>query len=183
MTDDRETFQKIAKSCHSEAAIFHALAVPVFSRLGLRLTNNPHERIGRFNYSSALYELNSGLSLSIGVEPLDGKSLTMTFGRKWFFDGQFVTLSNSYSYFARAVGIDLPEFYELGFREQLIRPFRTAIGDFEGSLAAVLTGLSHSVIEQAEQARYGAIQQLQYRREINPGGVVTVEPLRAAPKS
>ena len=93
---DRETFQRFAKNCRSEAALFHVLAAPVFSPLGLRLVNNPHERFGPFGYSSARYELQDGLSLSVEVEPADGRALTLRFGRKWFFDGEFATLSNSY---------------------------------------------------------------------------------------
>ncbi len=183
MSADRETFQRIAKGCHSEAAIFHVLAAPGFSRLGLRLANNPHQRIGRFSYSSALYELNTGLSLSIGVDLADSNALTMTFGRKWFFNGQLASLSNSYYFFARLVGIDLPRFYELGFQEQIIEPFRTAITDIERSWATVLAGLSDSVIEKAEGERFGAIEQLRYHREMNPNGVVTVGELRATTNS
>lgn len=183
MSEDRETFQRIAKGCHAEAAVFHVLAAPVFSRVGLRLVNNPHERIGRFAYSSALYELKSGLSLLVGLELADSNALTISFGRKWFFNGELAALSNSYFVFARQVGIDLPEFYQMGFQEQLIKPFRTAIADIERSWGSVLAGLNDSVIDQAERSKFGAIEVLAYRREIDPSGVVTVEEFRAAAKS
>lgn len=179
----RETFERLAKSCRSEAALFHVLAAPVFSRLGLRLINNPHERFGRYGYSSAQYELRNGLSLSVGIEPADGRYLELRFGRRWFVDGKLVTLSNSYYVFARLVGVDLPESYDLGFEEQLVKSLRVPIADVERSWAAVCDGVSDSVIENAERSRYGAMEQLQYFREINPRGVVTVEGLRAPPRS
>jgi hypothetical protein len=182
MWTDRESFQRIAKG-HSEASLFHKLAAPAFSGLHLRLANNPYERFGRYGYCSALYELSSGLSLSVGMEPLDSNALTVTFGRKWFFNGELATLSNHYFVFARQVGIDLPEFYEMGFQEQLIKPFRAAIKDIEGSWATVIDGLSDSVIEQAERSRFGALQILEGRREIDPTGVITVEEVDATKKS
>jgi hypothetical protein len=183
MPGDREAFHKIAKGCRAEAAVFHVLAAPVFSRLGLRLVNNPHERIGRFGYSSALYELKSGVSLLVGLELADSNTLIMRFGRKWFFNGELAALSNSYYVFARHLGIDLPEFYEMGFQEQLIKSFRTAIADIERSWPVVLAGLNDSLIDEAERARFGAIELLAYRREMEPSGVVSVEDLRAATKS
>ena len=134
------------------------LAAPVFSSLRLRLANNPYQRFGRYGYCSALYELSGGLSLSVGMEPSDSNALTVTFGRKWFFNGEFATLSNHYFVFARHVGIDLPKFYEMGFQEQLLKPFRAVIRDIEMSLATVIEGLSSSAIEQAERSEFGAIQ-------------------------
>jgi hypothetical protein len=44
------------------------------------------------------------------MEPFDSNAVTVTFGRKWFFNGEFATLSNHYFVFARQVGIDLPKF-------------------------------------------------------------------------
>jgi hypothetical protein len=182
MWTDRESFQKIAKG-HSETSLFHVLAAPVFSGLRLRLANNPYQRSGRYGFCSALYELSGGPSLCVEMEPLDSNALTVTFGRKWFFNGEFVTLSNHYFVFARQVGIDLPKFYELGFQEQLIRPFRAVIKDIERSWATVIEGLSSSAIEQAERSEFGAIQILDGRRETDPTGVVIVEDLDATKKS
>jgi hypothetical protein len=175
MSDDRETFQRIAKGCGAEAAIFHALAAPVFAPLGLRLVNNPHERVGRFAYSSALYDTKHGPSLSAELELVDGNYMTMTFGRKWFFNGKLVALSNSYHVFARHVGMDVPESYSLGYQEQLITPFRAAIADIERSWKRVLAGLDDSVIDEAERSRFGALQHIAYLRQLHPSGVVTVD--------
>lgn len=173
MWTDRESFLKVAKG-HTEASLFHVLAAPVFSRLGLQLANNPYERFGRYGGCSALYELRSGLALSVGMEPGDSNALTLGFGRKWFVDGQLAAFSNHYFVFARQVGIDLPKFYAMGFQEQLIRPFRAVIGDIEGSWTAVLGSLSDVMIEQAERSEFGAVQILEGRREVDPTGVVTV---------
>ena len=153
------------------------LAAPVFAGLRLRLINNPYERFGRYGYCSALYELSSGLSLSVGLEPGDSNALTVAFGRKWFFNGEFAAFSNHYFVFAQHVGVDLPEFYQMGYQEQLIKPFRAAIKDIESSWPTVIEGLNDSVIEQVEHSRFGAIEILESRREIDPSGVITVEDL------
>lgn len=182
MWTDRESFLRIAKG-HSEASLFHVLAAPVFSSLRLRLANNPYQRFGRYGYCSALYELSGGPSLSVGMEPSDSNALTVTFGRKWFFNGEFATLSNHYFVFARQVGIDLPKSYEMGFQEQLLRPFRAVIRDIEMSWATVIEGLSSSAIEHAERSEFGAIQILEGRRETDPTGIVTFEDLYATKKS
>lgn len=176
MWTDRESFLRIARG-HTEASLFHRLAAPAFSRLGLHLANNPHERSGPYGYCGALYELRRGLSLSVNMDLVDGNALTMSFGRKWFFDGEFAAFSNHYFVFARQVGIELPEFYHLGFQEQLLKPFRAAIGDIERSWATVFEGLSGSMIERAEHAQFGAIQVLDGRLETEPAGVVTSEDL------
>lgn len=178
MWTDRESFQRIAKG-HSEASLFHVLAAPVLSGLRLRLANNPYQRFGPYGSCSALYELSGGPSLCVGMEPLDGNALTLTFGRKWFFNGEFAAFSNHYFVFARQVGIDLPRFYEMGFEEHLIKPFRAVIRDIETSWSTVIESLSSSAIEQAERSEFGAVQILEGRRETDPTGVVTVEGLDA----
>jgi hypothetical protein len=113
MWTDRESFLKVAKG-HTESSLFHLLAAPVFAGLGLRLANNPYEISGPFQYSSAHYELSSGLTLAANMDPADGNALTMKFGRKWFFNGRFAAFSSPYFVFAAQVGIDLPQFYQLG---------------------------------------------------------------------
>jgi hypothetical protein len=104
----------------------------------------------------------------------------MRLGRKWFFNGELAAFSNHYFVFARQVGIELPEFYEMGFQERLIKPFRAAIRDIEGSWASIIDGLSSAAIEQAERSKFGAIQILAGRSEVDPTAVVTVEDLGVA---
>jgi hypothetical protein len=182
MRPDSELLQKISKD-YSEASLFHELAEGAFSGLGLQLVNDPRKRFSMFGGCSALYELDNGLFLSVGIEPGDSNSLTMHFGRKWFLNGNFVALSNYYFIFARQFGLDVPKHYNLGYGKEMLKTFRDVIADIEKSWAKVIAGINLSVLEHAEESTFGALQIIGYLRESNPNGVVTVANFDVTSKS
>lgn len=146
---------------HELANYFDEKARPFLSEQGFALVNDPKVVIGPYQCSLAEYKSTAGLFLSVGFDPLDGRSAGILCGRKWRYarispelsGGE--RLSNSYYLLADRFGFELPRSYEVRPGDAAIRAIDVIADDLKATLPAVIDNVTLDDLVAIESEKFG----------------------------
>src|SRR6185503_9712716 len=148
-----------------EASRFHEMAWPFMADLGFVLTKDPGSILDSYQLTAATYKTKRGFFLTVGFDPADSNSAMISCGRQWLAQrGEFFCLSNRYSAVARRIGVEAPEYYELGYGDEIARTMERILGDLKKTLPIVLhrVKLDHLLSVEHEDGGAHSLAAAQY---------------------
>lgn len=134
------------------------LARELLSDLGFRLPGEHRSTGSPYGDHFSVFRADSGLCVRAGLVPMDGHFASLQFGREWLRSGKHFAVSGPYPEISRALGIDLPNSYEIVLGKEGIDSCLSAMyDDLARSLPTVMNEVTLKLLEQAETGHFGAL--------------------------
>jgi len=136
------------------------MAAPVLSELGFELVDDPRTIRNPYLLTGAIYRSKRGLFLSVGFDPFDSNTASISCGRPWRWrkEGGRFLLSNGYSALARRFGIELPPYYTLGYDDAIAKTIERMLSDLQRTLPTVIERTTLEDLIAVEHEQFGAHQ-------------------------
>jgi len=144
------------KSHATEAEQFHEQVGDWLASLGYDLVDEPEIEHTRFRVSQATHRSTNDLYLQVVFNPVDGNAATISFGRLWRSEDGWSRLSNSYAIFAKRLGLEVPEYYELGYGADVAATVTRIWDDLQDTLPDIMSNTTSDLLANVEQDQYGA---------------------------
>jgi hypothetical protein len=140
-----------------EAPQFHQMAWPFLSGLGFELVQDPGLILNSYLLTAATYRTRQGFFLTVGFDPADSNSAAISCGRQWLAKRGGFVLSGRYAALARRLGIEAPEYYELGYGGEIPRTMERILGDLKRTLLVLLQRVTRDDLLAIERENNGAL--------------------------
>ncbi len=140
-----------------EAPQFHDMAWPFLSGLGFELVKDPGLILNSYLLTAATYRTKRGFFLTVGFDPADSNTAAISCGRQWQGKRGGFVLSNRYAALARRMGIEAPEYYELGYGDEIPRTMERILGDLKQTLPRLLKRVTREDLLAIERENGGAL--------------------------
>ena len=144
-----------------EAYVFHEMAWRFLSRLGFELIADPSRVLNPYRLTAASYKSKRNLFLTVGFDPADSNSVVISCGRQWVARRGGSLLSNRYSTLGKRLGITVPDYYELGYGDEILRTMERILEDLQRTLPDVMDRTSRDDLLAIEREPHGAHQHAQ----------------------
>ena len=139
-----------------DAALFHELAWPFLSDLGFELVKDPRLILNPYRLTAATYRTERGFFLAVAFDLIDSNSAVINCGRQWLSNRGGFLLSNRYCALVRRLDIEVPEYYELGYGDEIYRTMERILEDLRKTLPIVLQRVTLEDLDAIEREQYGA---------------------------
>ncbi|HZF28345.1 MAG TPA: hypothetical protein VE907_04465 [Gammaproteobacteria bacterium] len=126
------------------------------SALGFELIGDPSRLLNPYRLTAASYKSARNLFVTVGFDPADSNSAAISCGRQWRAKRGGSLLSNRYSSLAKRFGIDVPDYYELGYGDNIVKTMERMLDDLRETLPVVMERTTCEDLIAVESKKYGA---------------------------